>query len=868
MKGVNSSGQDHVLPVTVTGAVDSTRVSEVDQWLAWADHTAKDGSLRQGLQNSSLRALLRPMPRSLHRVANNTRPPAGQDRGAMTILSPTVAQHVKLARRFATQMLYGCTKGQTKECTVPFCRNNSRFTARIKQMSRFGIDAVSLELAQRACESPRSEERMPHSESELKGFGREEPPLRTQRASSHSSNSSKGSKSKSAQLFVKSFTMAVQRLLGRSQVSAAAADDEDGDEEDDTMTLHQNHRSVFGRRSEAMTTELEALSINSNSNGLQQPATLSPAAKLAIVSATSLPVSSAATITPRRDPPWVSVPESWLLCDESNEPLIAVGTLDANTAPLVCAIGGKLLCNTQSTILASPSILAQCFLSTGSDSPLGMDIAAAVSFFEDVKPKTTSTQAAAGRRVAALDAGISSIERSLRQSGPSLDKSALARAAAMLALYAAIVAPTNDKMGSALMVRIALIIVDLAYPSVEKDSSGGLALGWFSRYTQDNSMRQQWLVWWARVPAAVVRRWIAALQADALESVERLLKGAVSDQAMATKLTSGEGSLRWVGALELLRLLDDANYRLSCYQFDFVERLTSSPAECNDGNDSIKASEFCNSAMLKLVAMDKELVRWMDCMRFRFGRAQMRRQKCDAWTEENLFSLFLYPFLFDLPDKMHLFTTEVHNRMTKRYLAAHGRQAELVHNYRMVNIDEYSEQQVRTDVSPEWPLMSSSRQQVIKAGNPYLVFSVQRSSLLQDVMNMMLSGREGMSRVRFPLKVRFADGGEDGVDMGGVQKEMFALLIPQLLAPENGLFVYADDHKNEHLWPNAESAHSLEDFEAAGALLGMAFANGILIDSNTAPLAPLLVRQLAADCRSLNTSKMPLRALIACLATS
>ncbi|KAJ2814419.1 hypothetical protein FBU31_007295 [Coemansia sp. 'formosensis'] len=146
--------------------------------------------------------------------------------------------------------------------------------------------------------------------------------------------------------------------------------------------------------------------------------------------------------------------------------------------------------------------------------------------------------------------------------------------------------------------------------------------------------------------------------------------------------------------------------------------------------------------------------------------------------------------------------------------------------------------------------------------------SVRRSSLVQDVMDTLLGNKAGMARVRFPLKVRFVEGGEDGVDMGGVQKEMFALLIPQLLAPERGLFVYTDDYNKRYLWPNAASPHSLADFEAVGALLGMAFTNGIQIDSTTAPLAPLLISQLGVNHCPLNTTKMPLDALMAYVATS
>ncbi|KAJ1727699.1 hypothetical protein LPJ61_004436, partial [Coemansia biformis] len=133
----------------------------------------------------------------------------------------------------------------------------------------------------------------------------------------------------------------------------------------------------------------------------------------------------------------------------------------------------------------------------------------------------------------------------------------------------------------------------------------------------------------------------------------------------------------------------------------------------------------------------------------------------------------------------------------------------------------------------------------------------------------------GMGHLRFPLKVRFVAGGEDGVDMGGVQKELFAVLLPQLLSPERGLFVFANNSSatdsgiestggmgGDLLWPNAASPHELRSFELVGALLGVAFVNGISLDSATAPLAPLLVRQLAYGGYGENASQWPLDLLM------
>ncbi|KAJ2880541.1 hypothetical protein H4R27_004659 [Coemansia aciculifera] len=845
MKGADSS-PDLVSPGAVTGAVTATGGTEADLWLAWADHTAKDESLRQGLKNPTLRALLRPMPRLQSHISSSSRLSTSQRRGLTTTLLPAATQLGKLERRFAVQMMHGCIKGQVQQCAVPFCRNNPRFAIRIKRLSRVTIDALSLELAERACNNSGCEERMPHSESELKGFSREASPS-TQRASSSNSNTSK-----SRQPFLQTYTTLVQRLLGYGQPSAVATDDDD--EGDGSVTLHQDFRTAF-RHPEAMAVELEAL--NANSSGLQQPVTLSPAAKLVIASAAALPGNA-----PLKNPPRLTVPEHLFLGEESSEPLIAVSQLDAQTASVVSAIGGKLLHNTLSAILASPSLLARCFFANSSSAPLGMDLVTAVAFCD-----SANVVAEAVNHTAALDTGISSIECLLRRDNPALDKPALARAAAILALFVVALPLDDDKTTSAMMTRITGVVIRLAYPDVADHKHDGPALGWFSRYAQNSTMRQQWMAWWARVPTAVVRRWIVVLHADTLESVERLLSGLTSDRIIAMRLTEGDDSVRWVGALELLRLLDDANEQLCNYQLDFTERLTSQH-EGEVVNYAIRTSEFCLAKILKLIDVDKELIRWMDNMRFRFGSAQVLQQVRDKWAEENLFNMFLYPFLFDLDDKMFLLITEVHNRMAQRYLAAHGRQAELVQGQRMTNIDAYSEQQVRTDVSPEWPLISSSLVDVMRASNPYLVMSVRRSSLVQDVMDTLLGDRAGMARVRFPLKVRFVEGGEDGVDMGGVQKEMFSLVMPQLLAPERGLFVYADDHSNGYLWPNAASSHSLADFEAVGALLGMAFTNGILIDSTTAPLAPLLISQLAFSHRPLNTTKMPLDALMTYFATS
>ncbi|KAI9468651.1 hypothetical protein BX667DRAFT_473830 [Coemansia mojavensis] len=159
---------------------------------------------------------------------------------------------------------------------------------------------------------------------------------------------------------------------------------------------------------------------------------------------------------------------------------------------------------------------------------------------------------------------------------------------------------------------------------------------------------------------------------------------------------------------------------------------------------------------------------------------------------------------------------------------------------------------------PGWPLLTANQAAVSQASNPYLVLSVRRSRLVQDVVDMVLAGA---GREQFPLKVRFVGSGEDGVDMGGVQKELFAVLMPRLLNPENGLFELTE---GGFLWPNAASPCELSDFEAVGVLLGLAFFNGIVLDSEAAAsLSPLLVRQLAFADRHRHISEAPSSLLLA-----
>lgn len=85
------------------------------------------------------------------------------------------------------------------------------------------------------------------------------------------------------------------------------------------------------------------------------------------------------------------------------------------------------------------------------------------------------------------------------------------------------------------------------------------------------------------------------------------------------------------------------------------------------------------------------------------------------------------------------------------------------------------------------------------------------------------------SVLKRPLKVTFA--GEEGVDAGGVRKEMFQLLTRRLLVPEFGMFTEeAGAGGRRYLWPNCDSLEPPVNFELVGSLLGLALFNSVILD--------------------------------------
>ena len=106
------------------------------------------------------------------------------------------------------------------------------------------------------------------------------------------------------------------------------------------------------------------------------------------------------------------------------------------------------------------------------------------------------------------------------------------------------------------------------------------------------------------------------------------------------------------------------------------------------------------------------------------------------------------------------------------------------------------------------------------------VIEVRRDNVLTDAINQIW--RRPAHELLRPLKVRMGtDEGEEGVDSGGVQQELFRVLFGQALDPSYGMFT-VDEH-TRMIWFQPESLEPLFKFEALGILMSLAVYNSITL---------------------------------------
>ncbi|KNC71586.1 hypothetical protein SARC_15876, partial [Sphaeroforma arctica JP610] len=82
--------------------------------------------------------------------------------------------------------------------------------------------------------------------------------------------------------------------------------------------------------------------------------------------------------------------------------------------------------------------------------------------------------------------------------------------------------------------------------------------------------------------------------------------------------------------------------------------------------------------------------------------------------------------------------------------------------------------------------------------------------------------------IKKPLKIKWVGSGEEGLDMGGVQKEFFQSVFENIFNVGVGMFTYCEETRL--FWFNANSLESSKEYEMVGLLLGLAIYNGVILD--------------------------------------
>lgn len=122
------------------------------------------------------------------------------------------------------------------------------------------------------------------------------------------------------------------------------------------------------------------------------------------------------------------------------------------------------------------------------------------------------------------------------------------------------------------------------------------------------------------------------------------------------------------------------------------------------------------------------------------------------------------------------------------------------------------------------------------------IIRVRRNHLVEDALNEI--ARQYRKDLFKPLRVQFI--GEEGIDVGGVKKEFFQLLVHDLLSPNYGMLAYQAESKtywyvlkqmvdetvvfrfNPALMLQGEKCE--DEFFLIGLVLGLAVYNGVLLD--------------------------------------
>lgn len=179
-------------------------------------------------------------------------------------------------------------------------------------------------------------------------------------------------------------------------------------------------------------------------------------------------------------------------------------------------------------------------------------------------------------------------------------------------------------------------------------------------------------------------------------------------------------------------------------------------------------------------------------------------------TDQKL-SLLDFPFLLDPTSKVRVLKIDAVSQMRVEYQNA------IVHQARVQQA-----QRLREEIESKADELEDA---VKSAMCPFLVLEVRRDHLIEDTLNQIHLKEFDLKK---PLKIKYVGGGEEGLDMGGLQKEFFHMIVEAVFDPGYGMFSYIEESRC--VWLNRSSLESEKEFELVGILLGLAIYNGIILD--------------------------------------
>jgi hypothetical protein len=175
-----------------------------------------------------------------------------------------------------------------------------------------------------------------------------------------------------------------------------------------------------------------------------------------------------------------------------------------------------------------------------------------------------------------------------------------------------------------------------------------------------------------------------------------------------------------------------------------------------------------------------------------------------------------FPYLFNPSTLVTYFRAINYSRMNQSFESAQATSRLIYHT-----IDEASGR-----LMPDKTTRDRLYRRLRTAASRFTVLEIRRTHVLLDTFNSIWR-REERELMR-PLKIRLGeDGGEEGLDSGGVQQEFFRLAIAEALDANYGTFTI--DNRTKMTWFQPGSPEPLWKFELIGMIVSLAVYNGLTL---------------------------------------